>query len=169
MVSLYLLLSAFTVGLSPKPLHHSPRTNHLQISESRTYNLSGTMFYTTSYQGGAARSVEFPNPVPLGNFTLNVIRIDKDGALPRVVTRVTSDEKGNFSINLSPNIYGFAGVADSLMVGQYLPAIVQSGDIAEYFTSSWEISTGGVIDLRTMAVQGITLTQHNQTTCGICP
>lgn len=169
MLSVYFLLFAFAVGVAPKPAHDALQANHLSISESRTYNLSGTMKYTTSFQGGAARSVEFPDPVPLANYTLKVIRIDKEGTKPRVVAKVTSDEKGNFSVNLSPSIYGFAGVDDSLIVGQYLPHATQHGGIAEYHTSRWEISTWGSIDMRYMAVQGIVLTRHDQTICGICP
>ena len=143
-------------------------SSNVKCKEVR-YTLSGKMEQTNAYYGGAENPYP-PQSYPLVDYTLCVVQLRSDQK-PKFVGKVTGNDRGEFSIELPPGLYGFVNSKDlhSLEVGQFIPTMEQSGDINDRKTSSWTITDYKAVEIVDTAVSGIVITNNKSTSCGLCP
>ena len=142
------------------------------VFSQNNYTISGTLMYDSFHQGGAYR--EFvPNPQPLANYKLLLIRYNEGDSIPEIVKTFTSDGEGNFSITVRRGKYGFAAVSDTLLPHQLVPQGSFSQDESWNTSStSWVLNNSHIpaaIVIKDEEVSGITLVRNNFSACGLCP
>lgn len=86
------------------------------------YVLSGKITYTSFHQGGAPKLDSYPRPqMPKGNFTLYIVEYQGKDQKPKLWDRITTDEKGFFSVEVKPGRYGFVLDYKKAEKGQFVP------------------------------------------------
>lgn len=139
-------------------------------TENTTYQVSGNVYQTYQYRGGAAYNNE-PQLTPIRDFYLYVVSLKDENTKPTLVNYMKVNSDGSFSVNLKPGKYGFVLPIDTccLSNGQFLPSELNEGDIMESFSSYWEISDSKPVEIIDKNVSGIQLINYKITSCGICP
>lgn len=139
-------------------------------TENTFFKMSGNVFQTQQYRGGAAYHDD-PPIIPFGSFYLYVVSLKDENTKPTLVNYMKVNSDGSFSVNLKPGKYGFVLPIDTccLSSGQFLPSELNEGDIMESFSSYWEISGSKPVEIIDKNVSGIQLINHKITSCGICP
>jgi len=145
--------------------------NEIIPQHIRTSTLSGTLYSTHFYQGGAMTSDDFVQPLPLANFQLWVVKLNEQDSIPEVLFSFTSDENGKFRVQLPPGKYGFVTSEDigNLEKGQCFPKNSQSGDLAEMTILTWECNMALPLELDVAWIENIVITYHSRSYCNLCP
>lgn len=138
---------------------------------SEKYKLSGKIMYTSFYQGGAPRPEAYLQEYPLANFTIAVVAYSNADVKPKFVKKITTDEKGVFTIDLPNGTYGFVGVdeLDNLNPGQWLPSATQKQNDHNWYSTSWTLQGGGPILIDNNNRSNVHLICNKSTTCMRCP
>lgn len=140
------------------------------------YTMSGNFYQSSVTRGGGAAYWEdldmvYPNLKPMANRKLVIVRFNDSDSVPTIYSEVTSDSTGYFEILLSSGKYGFIEVSDqsAVLPGQYLPKSYSSIMNHMSYSSSWEISTNGPVDLTKGSKSDIILYHHSSSYCIDCP
>lgn len=138
----------------------------------KKYTLSGQLQFDSFHIGGAYRE-HIPNPRPLANYSLLLVKFVEGDSIPKVVKTFQSDEDGHFKISVLPGKYGFVAVNDSIVAHQCIPtAHFSQSEMMNSSSSTWTLngdSNPTPIVVTDADVGTITLLNFNYSSCGMCP
>lgn len=139
----------------------------------KSLTISGQI-QTDSHHSGGAYQEFVPNPIPLGNYKLLLIRHLPDDSIPEIVKTFQTDNEGKFELEVAPGTYGFAAVNDSLVANQFLPLPFYSDEHEWMNTESttWSMNYGlneGPITVTDEDISGIAILRFHSSVCGMCP
>lgn len=134
------------------------------------YKMTGKIVYTSFHQGGQQVPDEYLNvQYPKKEFTIYVVEYLGEDRRPKLADRITTDDKGNFSVELVPGKYGFVLDLKNSTKGQYLPKGYQNMSQHYNESSYWEIIGEHPIEIKNEDVDNVLLIQHNSSICMDCP
>ncbi len=148
---------------------YSNTINGDSAKQKRT--LSGMLFYTAVSRGGVQKNESNLIPIPLKDFTLYVISLTAKNNIPKVIQRITTNKKGEFSVSLPPGKYGFISpedAKDSVAKEQCLPKTTQTSINNIINFSEWECNMACPLDLCLGSIKNIILINHRVTFCVNC-
>ncbi len=134
------------------------------------YKMTGKIMYTSFSQGGQQVPDEMRNiQYPKSGFTIYVVLYMGNDQKPKIADRITTDDKGQFSVELIPGKYGFVLDYKNADKGQFLPKGYET--MSEHYSESsrWEISGGLPVEIKDREVKDVLLIQHNSSICMDCP
>lgn len=143
-------------------------TSSEKNSAKKEFTLYGKIMQTNQHQGGMYNPQE-PIPYPMNDLVLKVIRIDDPNKTPIVVGQVQSDVNGRFEIKLPPGKYGFIGVNENPVKGQFLPAAFVKTEDFYQSSSSWTSNLPVPIEIKDQDIIGLHIINHRSSICMLCP
>ena len=131
------------------------------------FKISGKI-ETDSYHVGGAYKEYLPNPQPLANYSLLLLRFDEGDSIPQIVKTFKSDDQGNFSLSVK---HGFAAVSDSITAHQCVPTgFYNQDEMFNTSSSTWTINNDvNPIFVTSQDVLGVSILNYNYSVCGMCP
>ncbi|MEZ4937304.1 MAG: hypothetical protein R2799_06890 [Crocinitomicaceae bacterium] len=136
----------------------------------KRYKMSGKIMYTTFHQGGAPREEVYPRPqYALSNYTIYVVEYFGPDQKPKLWDRITTDDKGFFSVEVKSGKFGFVLDYKIASNGQYVPEGYQNRSDHYMESSHWELSAGKPIEINDRDITNVLLINHKSSVCMDCP
>lgn len=141
-----------------------------ETKTTSSYEISGTIYSTSIYQGPIYYDDSEAAKVPLSNHTMYLIRWTDDEKIPIVISKFSTDKSGRFKLKVSEGQYGFAmpEEIDSLKAGQWLPNSTHSWIGHYVYNSYWEISGAAPVNVSSASATNLVLVCNRVTTCIDC-
>lgn len=133
-------------------------------------HLSGKIIRTSLYQGGAEVPEEMAHKMLVSNTSFLLVRSDDTDSKPIVISKITTNEDGEFDIKVEPGFYGILEIDEKPRKGSFLPLGYSNYGEHEYSSSYWEIEGfTKCIEVSTSDVTDITIYNHQRSGCLDCP